>query len=206
MELFIELSVILSITVIISYILRLLKQPLVLGYIVSGILIGPAVLNLFHSNEAVEVLSKIGITILLFIIGMELSPQNIKETGKVSVFVGIVQVLFTGIAGFFILRWLDFSIISSIIMSIALSFSSTVIILKLLGDKGDMHKLYAKMSIGVLLVQDIAATFALIIIAGLGAASASGGLISLFISLFLKGFGLAVILYITTKYLLPKIL
>jgi Kef-type K+ transport system membrane component KefB len=206
MSIFIELSIILCATVVISYIARLFRQPLVVGYIVSGMLVGPYGLNLFHAAAEVEVFSKIGIAILLFIVGMSLSPDTVKETGKVSVIVGTLQVVLTTIAGFFLMRGLGYDVQASLIAGIALTFSSTIIILKLLSDKGDLHKLYGKMSIGVLLVQDLSATLVLIAIAALGSSAAAGGLGVLFFSLFLKGVGISVLLYVVSKYILPKVL
>lgn len=206
MLIFNELSIILCATVIISYIARLFRQPLVVGYILSGILVGPYGLNLFHASVQVELFAKMGIAILLFIVGMSLSPDTVKETGKASVLVGVLQVILTTVVGFFIMRGLGFDVTSSIVTGVALSFSSTIIILKLLSDKGDLDKLYGKMSIGVLLVQDLAATLVLIVAAALGASQESAGLGDLFMSLFFKAVGVGVILYIVARFVLPKIL
>lgn len=206
MNIFTELSIILCVTVFISYILRVFRQPLVVGYIVSGMIIGPYGLNLFHASEEIEVFSKIGIAILLFIVGMSLSPGAVKETGKVSIVVGTIQVMFTTIAAFFLMRGLGYDVQSSLIAGIALTFSSTIIILKLLSDKGDLHKLYGKMSIGILLVQDLAATLALIAVTAFGASAAAGGLGVLFVSLLLKGLGVIVVLYGVGRFILPRLL
>lgn len=206
MSIFIELSIILCATTVIAYIARIFKQPLVVGYIVSGILVGPHVFNVFHATEEVELFSKIGIAILLFIVGMSLSPTTVKETGKASVLVGSAQVLLTAIAAYFLMQMLGYGAQESIIAAIALTFSSTIIILKLLSDSGDLHKLSGKMSIGILLVQDLAATFVLIIVAALGASSASDSLGAMFAFLLAKGVIAAIVLLYLAKYILPKIL
>ena len=206
MSIFTELSIILCITVLLSYLLRLLRQPLVVGYIMSGILIGPHALDMFHASEEIEVFSKIGIAILLFIVGMSLSPTAVKETGKISIVIGTFQVLLTTGLGFLVMKGLGYDVQSSLIAAIALTFSSTIIILKLLSDKGDLHKLYGKMSIGILLVQDLAATLALIAVTALGASAAAGGLGVLFVSLFLKGLGVIIVLYGIGRFILPRVL
>lgn len=206
MSIFIELSIILCATTIIAYIARIFKQPLVVGYIISGILVGPHVLNVFHATEEVELFSKIGIAILLFIVGMSLSPATVKETGKASVVVGTLQVVLTVTAAFILMHFLGYSNIEALIAAIALTFSSTIIILKLLSDTGDLQKLCGKMSIGILLVQDLAATFVLIIVAALGASTATDSLGMMFIMLFIKGVAAALILFYVAKYILPKIL
>ncbi|MBU2634312.1 MAG: cation:proton antiporter [Nanoarchaeota archaeon] len=164
MEIFIELSIIIGITVLIAGIMRLLKQPLIIGYILTGIIISPYFLNIVRSTDTIAVFSQIGVALLLFIVGLSLSPKVIKEVGKVSLVTGIGQIIFTSLIGFFISRLLGFSIIVSIYIAIALTFSSTIIIMKLLSDKKDLEKLYGKISVGFLLVQDIFVIILLMII------------------------------------------
>jgi len=171
MEIFIELSLIIAITVLTAGIIRLLKQPLIIGYILAGIIVSPYFLDIVKSTETIAVFSQIGITFLLFIVGISLSPKVIKEVGKVALVTGVGQIVFTSLIGFLISKLLGFSTISSIYIAIALTFSSTIIIMKLLSDKKDTDKLYGKISIGFLLVQDVFAIALLMIIS-----SFSGGL------------------------------
>ncbi len=181
MEIFIELSIIIGITVLITGIMRLLKQPLIIGYILTGIIVSPYFLNIVRSTETIAVFSQIGVALLLFIVGLSLSPKVIKEVGKVSLVTGIGQIVFTSLIGFFISRVLGFSAIVSLYIAIALTFSSTIIIMKLLSDKKDLEKLYGKISIGFLLVQDIFAIILLLVISsfsgGLDIANLTGGTI-----------------------------
>ena len=151
MEVFIELSIIIGITVLIAGIMRLLKQPLVIGYILAGILVSPYFLNIIRSTDTITIFSQIGVAFLLFIIGLSLSPRVIKEVGKVSLITGLGQIVFTSLFGFLISRLLGFSVVISLYIAIALTFSSTIIIMKLLSDKKDLEKLYGKISIGFLL-------------------------------------------------------
>lgn len=210
MEVFIEISFLLIITTFVATIVRLLKQPLVVGYILSGIVVGPYLLNLLNSGESIELFSKIGITILLFIVGLSLNPETIKETGKPSLITGVGQIVFTAGIGFFIIKLLGYNNISSIYGAIALTFSSTIIVLKLLSDKGDLNSLYGKVSIGFLLVQDIVATILLIIVPLVGAViytSNGDGLVSIwpkFLKLFISGTVISFGLYVISKYILPK--
>ena len=164
METFIELSIIIGITALIAGLTRLLKQPLIIGYILTGIIISPYFLNLIRSPETITVFSQIGLALLLFIVGLSLSPKVIKEVGKVSLITGLGQIILTSLIGFFISRFLGFSIITSMYISVALAFSSTIIIMKLLSDKKDLEKLYGKILIGLLLVQDIFVIIILMII------------------------------------------
>src|SRR3989344_7059688 len=102
MEVFFEISVILLIAFVVSTIMRLFKQPLIIGYIITGLIVGPSFFNVLSSTETVELFSKIGITSLLFIVGLGLRPKVIKELGLVSLTTGLGQIIFTSIAGFFI--------------------------------------------------------------------------------------------------------
>jgi len=202
MEVFIELGIIIAITVLITGIIRLLKQPMIIGYIVSGIIVSPYFLNIVKSTETISVFSQIGVTFLLFIVGISLSPKVIKEVGKVSLITGIGQIIFTSLVGFFISKLLGFSTIVSIYIAIALTFSSTIIIMKLLSDKKDTEKLYGKISIGFLLVQDIFAIILLMIIS-----SFSGGLNLSELSLQSLVLGLILIggFVLISIYVLPKL-
>lgn len=173
MEVFLEISAVIALATGVSVVMRILRQPLIVGYILTGILSGSYFLDILHSVEVIELFSKLGITILLFIVGLHLNPQVIKEVGKVSLITGIGQVLFTSLIGFGIAIALGLPRLAALYTSIALTFSSTIIILKLLSDKGDLNRLYGKISIGFLLVQDIVATIILIIVTSLSFSSGS---------------------------------
>ena len=162
MSVFLEISALLAITTIVTVLVKLIKQPLVVGYILAGIVAGPYVLNVLSAQHELELFSKVGIVFLLFIVGLHLNPRVIKEVGAVSLVTGVGQVLFTSLIGFGLAIVLGIPTLAAIYVAIALTFSSTIIILKLLADKRDLQKLYAKIAIGFLLVQDILATIILI--------------------------------------------
>ncbi|NCN51091.1 MAG: sodium:proton exchanger, partial [Candidatus Pacebacteria bacterium] len=205
MDIFIELSLIITITTFVSFIMKRLKQPLVVGYILSGLLLGPMFLNLIQSTEIIEIFSKLGISILLFIVGIHLSPKIIKEVGSVSLITGVGQVLFTSIIGFALSIFLGLDTTAAMYVAIALTFSSTIIILKLLSDKGDVHSLYGKIAVGFLLVQDVIATIILIIVSS--TASAQGTSIPLvLLTTLLKGGFIVIVITLLEKVLLPKLL
>jgi len=205
MSIFVEISLLLVITAGISVIIKLLKQPLIVGYILSGILVGPYFLNILNSKHELELFSQIGIVFLLFIVGLYLNPTVIKEVGKVSLVTGIGQVLFTSTVGFIISMALGIDKIAALYISIALTFSSTIIILKLLADKKDLQKLYAKIAIGFLLVQDVLAT---IILIGVTVFSSESNL-SLGQTIaftLIKGFFLLIVLYFLTNLVIKKLI
>lgn len=210
MSIFVEVSLIIALATTVSILMKLLRQPLVVGYIATGILVGPYALNLLQAHTELELFSKIGIAVLLFIVGLTLNPDIVREVGKTSLVTGLGQVLFTSIIGFFIVIALGFDPVSALYASIALTFSSTIIILKLLADRGDTNKLYGKISIGFLLVQDLVATIILVVVTVLGGAAAVQGMgagkaAAEVGSLFLLGAVVTCALYLISKYVLPKL-
>lgn len=201
-HIFIELSFVLLIATVVAGLMQFFKQPLIIGHIVTGLLVGPYFLDLIHSNETIEIFSQLGIALLIFIIGLSLSPRVIKEVGKVSLITGIGQVLFTSLIGFVISRAIGFTLVASAYISIALTFSSTIIILKLLSDKKDLGRLYGRIATGFLLVQDI---IAMIILIATTSLSQDKDLLTLAIESVLKGSGLLALLFFVTIFVLPKL-
>ncbi|HNV01361.1 MAG TPA: cation:proton antiporter [archaeon] len=203
MEPFIEISIIVGVTLLLAGVARLLKQPLIISYIFSGILVGPYFLNLLESYEIIDALSKMGITLLLFIVGLGLSPKVIKEVGKVSIITRVGQVLFTSILGFLIGIALGFDYFVSIFIAIALTFSSTIIIMKLLTDRGDTETLYGKIAIGFLITQDLIVMLMMLIIS---AFPKEGGIESNFFTTILMGVALVIVLLFVGFKILPKLM
>ena len=201
-NIFIEISIILVLAAVIAAAMRILKQPTIIGYILTGIIISPFFLNLIKSQDTLVVFSQIGIAFLLFIVGLSLNPKVIKEVGKASLITGIGQVVFTSIIGFIIARFLGFETVTALYIAIALTFSSTIIIMKLLSDKGDLDKLYGKISIGFLLVQDLIAVFILIIVSSF---SETNQALSSILYLLIKGSLIVLSLVLISLYVLPKL-
>lgn len=204
-NIFLEITVIICIATVICLIFRLLKQPLIFAYILTGILIGPFALLNFTGKEALQFMAQFGITLLLFMVGLELKITDLKSVGKVSLLTGIGQIVFTSAIGFFICLALGFSVLVSLYVSIALTFSSTIIIVKLLSDKKDLNSLYGKISVGFLLVQDFFAIMFLIFLSGFNNVNGESLSVLDFLITFIKGailFGGVIYL---SKSVFPKI-
>lgn len=184
--------------------MRILRQPLIVGYILAGIFIGPYFLNIYHSKENIELFSKFGIAILLFIMGLNLSPRIIKEVGKVSLITGVGEVIFSSLISFIISSILGFSFTTALFIALALSFSSTIIVLKLLSDKNALTKLYGRISIGFLLLEDIAATVLLVIIASFSQGQ-DVNLATMLGLLLLKSAGIFVLFYLVSEFIMPRV-
>jgi Kef-type K+ transport system membrane component KefB len=200
---FAQISLIITLAATVALFMRLLRQPLIIGYILTGILVGPAALHLVKSQSTIEVFANLGIALLLFIIGLGLNPRVIKDVGKVTAVVGVLQVGLTTGAGYAVGQLMGYGKQASLVLGIALAFSSTIIILKLLSDKKEQTRLYGKVVTGLLLLQDLVAMVALLLVTsdGHGAGLDSGHLLSL----FLKGAAIAIPLLLIGNLVLPRL-
>lgn len=201
-SIFTELTLILLVALIVSGIMVLLKQPLIIGYIISGILVSPHFLNIVKSTDAMSIFAELGIAILLFMVGLNLNPKIIKDVGKISLITGLGQIIFTSIIGFVIALFFGFSYVVSGYIAVAITFSSTIIIMKLLSDKGDLETLYGRIAVGFLIIQDIVAMLILMVVSS---ASKDVSFVSLVVESLLKGLGLSAIILTVSYFFLPGI-
>ncbi len=197
---FFELGVILIITTFLALLFRLLRQPPMLAYIVTGILMGPLVFDVISADDLLKTFAQLGVAFLLFIVGLNLNVNIIREVGKVSFSAGLIQVLVTALLGFGISQYLGFPSLESWYLALALTFSSTIIIVKLLSDKADLDTLYGKISLGILLVQDAIAIIVLIVLSSFNTSQVTTHLITA----ILKGLLLCLIAYLAAKFFLTK--
>jgi Kef-type K+ transport system membrane component KefB/voltage-gated potassium channel Kch len=197
---FAGLSLIIVIGAVVALIMRLIGQPLIIGHIITGIIVGPAALHLIKSPDALALFSDLGIALLLFIIGLGLNPQIIREVGKTATYVALFQVGAVIALGWGIGTSLGLSSTSAAFLGACLAFSSTIIILKMLSDKREQGRLYGKIAISVSLVQDLIA-IALVVLtsAGHNQSVAIGSTISLAI----KGGFLVFAIYWVSNHLMP---
>jgi Kef-type K+ transport system membrane component KefB len=187
---------------IVATIMHRLKQPLIIGHIITGLIAGPAVLNIIHDEAAFATFGSVGVVLLLFIIGLELNIRIFSKLSNVIFASAAVQVLTITIIGMFISRLLGFGGMESFIVGLSLALSSTIIIVKILNDKKEVTRLYAQVAIGVLILQDIVATAGKIFIST--QAGGEGSIISV-IFLLLRGAAVGGGLYWVSKNLLPKL-
>lgn len=167
---FYEISALLMLSVIGGYLGMFLRQPLVVSFIMMGILVGPSFLNIVQSSEHIDLLAHLGISLLLFVVGLKLDLQLIRTTGAVAAMTGLGQVIFTSIIGFAICWGMGYSLIESTYISVALTFSSTIIIVKLLSDKGEADSLHGRVALGLLIVQDLVVVLVMIGLSAFGGA------------------------------------
>ena len=166
-----SLAVILALSVAVGFVARLLRQPLIVAFIAVGIAVGPVGIGWVEPGGAIELLSKIGIVVLLFLVGLKLDLTTLRSSGPVAVATGLGQVVFTSVFGFLIALGLGLDTRTAIYVAVALTFSSTIIIVKLLGDKRELEQQHGRIAIGFLIVQDIVVILVMIALTSFGSDS-----------------------------------
>lgn len=197
-----EIALIISVGTAVALAMRYMKQPLIIGHIITGIIVGPSVFDLIKTEETITVFASFGTVLLLFIIGLGLNPKIIKEVGRPATVAGMVQIGITSALGYMAGLALGFSSVEAALIGIALAFSSTIIILKLISDKKEQTRLYAKLSVGILLIQDIVATIALLF---LSSSNSEEGLNAAALGVLgIKVAAAILIMWIVSEYVLPR--
>ncbi|MDY0165255.1 MAG: cation:proton antiporter [Thermoguttaceae bacterium] len=203
---FFEIAAILSLATILGVVGQRMRQPLLIMFLATGILAGPTGFGIIGSYDQIELLAQIGIALLLFIVGLKLDLHLIRTIGPVAVATGLGQILFTSLIGFAIAMALGMTVMNAAYVSVALTFSSTIIIVKLLSDKREIESLHGQIAIGFLIVQDIAAILALVGLTTFGSTvadeAAGWGTAAL---IGAKGLGLLGIVALLMKFVLPEL-
>ena len=161
------LAVVIALAAVLGAIAHLLRQPSILAYIATGAVIAQFGFLHLAEGEMFKTFSELGIMFLLFLVGLEINYSSLRLVGKVSIIVGIGQIVFTSAGGLGLALLLGFDLVSALYIAVALTFSSTIIVVKLLSDKKDLNSLYGKISIGFLLVQDFVAILMLLALSGI---------------------------------------
>ncbi len=203
---FIDLIQILGVATFAAVIATLLRQPIVVAFICVGVVVGPAALGIVPDDSAfVDIFGRVGIALLLFVVGLRLDPALIRTAGFVAVVSGLGQVVITTVLGFAITFALGMDIMSALYISLALTFSSTVIIVKVLSDRREIDSLHGRIALGILIVQDIVVIIALALLSGLeGVESSDAALRELGLSA-LRGAALVIGMILVVRFLIPII-
>jgi Kef-type K+ transport system membrane component KefB len=165
---FAEIALLIALAAGLGLVGLLLGQPLIVAFIAAGILAGPQALGLVRSEAVVGLLSQISIAVLLFLVGLKLDLGLVRSLGRVAVATGLGQVVFTAAIGFGLCLILGIDAPSALYIAVALTFSSTIIIVKLLTDKQEIDSLHGRIALGFLIVQDIFVVVAMVAVSTLG--------------------------------------
>jgi len=199
-NLFFDIGIIIIIASVLGCLAKLLKQPLILAYLLTGILIGPTGFGWIRDQSTILVLSELGIAFLLFIVGLEFDLKKLKEVGLVSGIAGVVQVIVSFSLGYLLAGAFGFAQMPSIYIALALAFSSTMIVVKLLSDKNELVTLHGRIILVILLIQDVVAILALSFLSTVEAISVP------FVAKALFNVGLLfLVAAVSNKFILPVI-
>ncbi|GGI07714.1 cation:proton antiporter [Egicoccus halophilus] len=199
-----QIAAVLFVCVVAGALATLLRQPLLVGLIAAGIAVGPEALGLVEATEEIELLAEIGIALLLFVVGLKLDVRLVQRLGPVALATGLGQVIFTSAFGYLIATLLGFATVQAIYIAVALTFSSTIIIVKLLTDKRELDELHGRIALGFLIVQDIVVVLAMIAITAAGD-TGEGGLAREFAGIALRGVLLLLAVAAIGTWVLPRV-
>ncbi len=203
---FTEMAVLLLMAAAIGALAVRLRQPLIVAFIAVGILVGPSVLGWVSANDQVDLLAKLGIALLLFIVGLKLDLHIIRSMGRVALAAGLGQVFFTSVVGYFLAIALGMTPVTALYVAVALTFSSTIIIVKLLSDKREVDTLHGRIAIGFLIVQDIVVVLAMIGLTALGESGDAASLGREALGVLLKGLLFIAAIGLLMRYVLTPLL
>lgn len=180
---------------------RFLRQPLLIGYLFAGLVLGA--FGYLADIELLKGLGQLGITLLLFLVGIEMNLKELPTIGRVALATGMGQISFTLLVGYFLAVLLGFGPVAALYIAIALTFSSTIIIVKLLSEKRDLTSLYGKIAVGFLLVQDFVAVLLLVFLSGFSQTTVD--IQYAFAFVLLKGFILLAVVYYLSQNIVPRL-
>jgi Kef-type K+ transport system membrane component KefB len=185
---------------VLAVVARVVRQPLILGYIAAGILLGPTGFGVITTQEEIALLSELGLAFLLFIVGLEIDLKKFARSGRTSAIIGTIQVVVSAVLLWGAARALGFEGLTATYLGITLAFSSTMVVVKLLSDRNELDTLPGRITLGILLVQDV---LAIVVLAMQGNIN-DPSLLPILLSL-LYGIGLVALAFGAAKYLLPRL-
>jgi Kef-type K+ transport system membrane component KefB len=206
---FAEFALLLLICALVGAVFVRLRQPVLIAYIVVGIAVGPAVFGLVSAHDQIDLLAQVGVAVLLFAVGLKLDLHHIRHIGPVALATGLGQLAFTIVIGFGLVLALGKGVMEALYVAVALTFSSTIIIVKLLSDKRELDSLHGRIAVGFLIVQDLAVVIAMMVMSALrGAGDAGGepaGLLAVLLSLGWRLAAAAVAMFVLMRWVLPAL-
>lgn len=172
-----DFAVIMIVAAVMLLLTYKLKQPMVLGYILAGIIIGPYTppFQLLRDIDTINIFAELGIIMLLFVIGTDFPIQKLRSVGRISIVVALAEAIGTLLLTLFVGQHLGFSFFDSIFIALAMSITSTVVTVRILEELGMIHDTSSTLILGISIIEDIMAISALAVIQSIAADTVSGG-------------------------------
>ncbi|TGC10626.1 cation:proton antiporter domain-containing protein [Methanolobus halotolerans] len=204
LTLFTDIEIIFGLSILILLVFHRIRLSPVLGFLVTGIIAGPHVLGIINEVEQVEMLAEIGIILLLFTIGVEMSIKELWDIKRLVLVGGGLQVVITTGLVYYISLFMGYTSSTALFLGFLVSLSSTAIVLKLLQEKGEMYTPYGKISLGILIFQDIVIVPMILLTPILaGVPSESGDSAATFL---LRGIGIMLFVIVSARWIMPALL
>jgi Kef-type K+ transport system membrane component KefB/Trk K+ transport system NAD-binding subunit len=203
---FFEFAIVLTVAAVVGAIGTLLRQPLIISFIVVGVIVGPSMLGLIEPGSEMQLLADLGIALLLFSVGLTLDLSNVRTMGIVALTAGIGQMAFTILFGFLLALVLGMPSMAAVYVGVALAMSSAVIPMKVLADKREVDSLHGRVAIGALIVQDVGVIAAIVALATVGAVGQGGLSVPLQLArVVLNGVLLVAASVLLARFVLPRV-
>jgi Kef-type K+ transport system membrane component KefB len=182
-----------------------LRQPVIVAFVAVGVLAGPSAFDVVRADEEIHLMAELGIALVLFVVGLKLDVRVIRDLGAVALTTGVVQIAVTAAAGFGLALALGLEAGMAGYVAMALAFSSTIIVVKLLSDRRELDELHGRIAVGVLIVQDLVVVLAIIALTAIGS-DGQGGVAERVGSTIVAGAGLLAGVALLTRFALPAVL
>jgi Kef-type K+ transport system membrane component KefB len=202
-----DLGLILFTAALLVVSLRRIRVPAIVAYMAAGLLLGPLT-GIMKVTESVHLISETGVALLLFLVGLELSLDHIRGVARVAIPAGLIQIVATALVGAVIAVFAGFPPLAAAVIALSVTFSSTVVVVKLLAQKRQLDELFGHIAVAILLVQDAVVIIVMTLFAGLASTGDSSSWQSLGIAVA-RAFGgmllLALIATVAARYILPRV-
>lgn len=199
-----DIVIIFGLSTAVNFLFTKIKLPTLIGYLLTGIIAGPYLLKLIHSQHEIELMAEIGVVLLMFTIGLEFSIKHLMKIRKVVFLGGLLQFVLTAGCVFAISNFMDISWQNKLFLGFIVALSSTAIVLKLLQDRSELTSYYGKTVLGILIFQDIVVVPLMLFTPILGGQSDDIG--GELLMLTVKSVSIMAVVYVGHKWVMPKVL
>jgi len=204
LELLNSIVIVISLSVVVLFIFHRLRAPTIVGFLLTGILAGPQGLGLINASEQVSTLADIGVILLLFTVGIEVSLKDIIKLKKYVLVGGSLQVALTTLAVFLVMLSLDLPTGTAVLLGLLVSLSSTAIVLRIIQKREEFDSLHGRTTLGILIFQDMAVVPMMLLIPLLPGSTLALGSSPLAVAA--KGLVIVAVIIISAKWLVPRVL
>ncbi len=205
-EVILEIALVLSVALLLGGLFERIRQNAVTGYLLAGLLLGPAGTGWISNVEHIRLLAELGVALLLFTIGLEFSLSRLRASGRMATLGGTIQIVVTGVVGGSAAAASGLPTVQAIIIGAALSLSSTAVVLRVLADRTELESLHGRNALGILLLQDLAVVPLVLLVLALGEGVTGSTAFAGFAFSIAVAAALIAAIFLVTKYAFPRLL